>query len=170
MKNIQSEPVTTNIWDLIDAVLVINLEHRTDRWERIQQHTKNLIPQEKLHRVSAVLGKEVEGAGTKPWFRGRRRDAAWAGKAGCTLSHRKALETIVHSDWKTVLILEDDIEFISDFEKLSSNLANTLSAQSDDWDICYLGFTDPWGPFRKIKPINTIYSLYQIFGCLCAHA
>lgn len=169
MKNPPTKPTTEKLWDLIDAVLVINLDHRKDRWKQVQEHTADIIPQHKLHRISAVLGKELDGYGIKPWFRGKKRDPVWAAKAGCTLSHQKALEHTVNSGWETVLVLEDDIEFSPAFDDINQQLATALSNQSD-WDICYLGYTDPEGPFRKLSNIGEEHSLYQVFGCMTTHA
>ena len=74
---------------MIDAVIVINLDHRPDRWEEFQEHHGHQIPSDKLHRISGIFGQEITGFGEHPWFRGRDRDKVWAGKAGCTLSHRR---------------------------------------------------------------------------------
>ena len=74
----------------IDAILYINLAHRTDRKEHIL-HEIHKMTNENIHRIDAI-----------------KRDN---GALGCTLSHIKALEYILEHEWKTVLILEDDFTF-----------------------------------------------------------
>ena len=77
----------------IDALLYINLAHRTDRKDHILLELKKWgIDSSKIHRIDAV--HRTPGA------------------LGCGLSHIKALtEAFSHPEWKTVLILEDDFTF-----------------------------------------------------------
>lgn len=155
---------------LIDGVLVINLDHRPERWESFQEQVHGLIPAAKLSRVSAVLGKELPGFGQKPWFRNKKRDLTWAARGGCTLSHRRALEMARERGWKTVLILEDDVVLEENLSRLLPALATTLAAKDSTWDICYLGFTDPLPPFRHLGRLTPEHTLEQVFGCNTAHA
>ena len=79
--------------ECIDAILYINLAHRTDRKEHILLELQKWgIDSSKIHRIDAVL--KTPGA------------------LGCGLSHIKALtEAFSHLEWNTVLILEDDFTF-----------------------------------------------------------
>ena len=81
------------IMEHIDAILYINLAHRTDRKEHvIHEIHKICVDDSKIHRIDAIR--------TEP------------GALGCGLSHIKALEyAMAHPEWKTVLILEDDFTF-----------------------------------------------------------
>lgn len=82
--------------DQIDALLYINLEHRTDRNEHLLSELARIgWPKEKIHRVDAV--RHANGA------------------LGCGLSHIRCMELIqTHPEWKQVLVLEDDFTFRSD--------------------------------------------------------
>lgn len=155
-------------WNWIDAVFVINLDHRTDRWEMIRRQLPEAEARGKLHRITAYRGVDLPGYGQRPWFRGRAKDKNWAARAGCTLSHRAAIDQA--RQHKVSLILEDDALLIPEFAAAIAPLADLLQAQADKWDICYLGFTNPWGPYRRIGPIEGPHALYRIFGCSCAHA
>lgn len=157
-----------SFFDWVDAVLVINLDQRTDRWERFCNAAKDLIPQDKIIRISAVYGKDLPGYGQKPWFHGRKRDATWAARAGCTLSHKKALE--VAAGFPRCLILEDDIEWISGFPSISRHLPEKLISLTPQWGVCYLGYTDPMGPFRYRQSVDGDIHVCQVYGCNCAHA
>ena len=77
----------------IDAILYINLEHRTDRNEHILAEIQKVcMDTSKIHRINAV--KREPGA------------------LGCGLSHIEALTfALSHEEWNTVLILEDDFTF-----------------------------------------------------------
>lgn len=82
----------------IDAILYINLAHRADRKEHILMELQKWgVESSKIHRIDAV--HRTPGA------------------LGCGLSHIKALtEAFSHSEWNTILILEDDFTFRSDSE------------------------------------------------------
>jgi glycosyl transferase family 25 len=165
----KTETSKSGLWDQIDAVLVINLERNIDRWKQICNDAKDIIPQEKLHRLPAVPGHEVLGYGERPWFRGGWRADTWARRGGCVLAHRRALEMAHNSEWERVLILEDDAAICSDFEVCADELAAAIANSSLKWDVIYLGFTDAKGPFRAIKHLPCGRHLAQIFGCHCAH-
>jgi glycosyl transferase, family 25 len=158
------------LWDLIDAVLVINLDQRPERWSGLLAAASGLIPAGKIHRVPAILGRNLDGFGQRPWFRGRRRDQTWAARAGCMLSHRLALDIARNNNWKTVLVLEDDVEFSPDLLTLAGPMHDALTRLHDQWQVCYLGFTDPVGPFQTLARLDANHQLVRIYGCNCAHA
>ena len=160
----------TSLWDLVDAVLLINLDHREDRWKQFLTDSAGIIPPGKLHRIPAVLGKALPGYGSKPWFRGRKRDLTWAARAGCTLSHRRALALAQTSGWQTVLILEDDVAMDRSCCGMLPAIAASLAGHNNEWHICYLGFTDPVAPCRALQQIDGRHRLFEISGCSTTHA
>jgi hypothetical protein len=90
----------------IDSILIINIEHRTDRLGRCMNWLhESGVPEEKIHRVDAL------------YTPGR-------GHIGCMASHIRALETFLQSGNQIGLILEDDFEpfdipsFWSNYAKL----------------------------------------------------
>jgi GR25 family glycosyltransferase involved in LPS biosynthesis len=159
-----------SFWHAIDAVLVINLDHRIERWEQLRVESKDLIPPEKLHRVPAVLGSEIPGYGKAPWFRGGSRAKTWAGRGGCVLAHRRALEMAKRAGWERILILEDDAAFDEEFNNHLDSLETALFKSKLDWDICYLGFTEPQGPYNTLFRLSETRQLVRIYGCKCTHA
>ncbi len=160
--------VANSFWQLIDGAFVINLDQRADRWTQFQSATRDIIPAEKLHRLSACVGRELPGFGQRPWFHGGKRDSTWAGRAGCLQSHRRALLQAREKGWKTVLLLEDDAELGPNFASVANALAAAL--HQHDWQVCYLGFTEPWGPGRQLAKLNDTFALHQIHGCTTTHA
>jgi len=150
---------------LADGVLVINLDHRSERLEHFEKMARPVNCLRGWERIPAVNGVELPGYGLLPWFRNRKRDKGWAGRAGCTLSHRKAIEHARDRGWNTVLILEDDIQLGASFE---SDVAGFLKCESDhpgDWAVCYLGSSKPVGPCRKVRDMDSGRGLFRIFGC-----
>jgi len=155
-------------WQLIDGAFAINLDARPDRWAAFQAAAGPMIPVDKLHRLSARVGPDIAGFGARPWFRGGKRDKTWAGRAGCLLSHRAALLKSRELGWRTTLILEDDTALTPDFDNISGRLAMAL--RDNDWEICYLGFTEPWWPGRHIAAVYEQFALHQIHGATTTHA
>ena len=155
-------------WNQIDGVLVVNLDSRPDRWQGLQAATAGIIPAHKLHRLSATLGAALPGFGVPPWFRGRKRDKTWAGRAGCTLSHRAAIAHARQQGWRTLLILEDDIELTPALAEVLAALPAAL--QAANWQVCYLGFTDPVSPYRTLVNLPIGHRLCAVSGCSTTHA
>ncbi len=162
------QPQLDAFWEMVDGVLVVNLDSRPDRWQALQATTAAFIPPDKLHRLPATLGAALPGFGVPPWFRGRKRDKTWAGRAGCTLSHRAAIGHARQQGWRTVLILEDDIELEPALGEVLAALPQAL--QRADWDVCYLGFTDPVSPYREVAGLPAGHSLCAVSGCSTTHA
>jgi len=75
---------------MIDHVVYINLDHRTDRKEQIEKELHK-IPCQNVQRFSAI--REREGA------------------IGCTKSHIEVIKMAMSAGWKNVLVLEDDMVF-----------------------------------------------------------
>lgn len=94
----------------IDAILYINLDHRTDRKEHLLTELQKWgAPPSIIHRISAIQRTP--------------------GSLGCGLSHIKALtEALSHSEWKTVLILEDDFTFRSNSSEINTSIHQLLTS------------------------------------------
>ena len=150
---------------LADGILVINLDHRPERLERFAEMAGRMPQLEGWRRLAAVNGVELPGYGKAPWFRGRQRDKCWAGRAGCTLSHRKAIEHARDMGWDRVLILEDDVQVGPTFEADAADFIAATGSDDEAWDVCYLGASKPVGPCRKLGDLQGARALYQIFGC-----
>ena len=104
---------------MLDKIFYINLEHRTDRKESVEEELKKLnYPSEMIERVDAI-----------------KRDN---GALGCTLSHLKCLEIAMENDYECVMIVEDDLGFKENINEQSfRDLLDELKELSN-FDICSL--------------------------------
>ena len=105
--------------DYFDKVIVINLDRRTDRMEKLAPQLEKLDI--KYKRFSAVDGKKLD------------IDPIVAGLQ----SHLQVMKQIAG---QRVLILEDDAQFVEDFNEKFEKVMQTLP---EDWDIFYLGALVP---------------------------
>ena len=156
-------------WGKIDGVMVINLDDRPQRWQETLDELAAFPDAPAPFRMSAVRGVDLPGYGKPPWFRGRDGDIRWAGRGGCTQSHRKAMQTARERDWRTFLVLEDDalLQPMRDLDfKLLEEL---LFVQHADWDVCYLGFSKALGGSLRLAETGAI-NLFEVLGCYTTHA
>jgi glycosyl transferase family 25 len=105
------------MFDFIEKVIYINLEHRKDRREHIEKQLL-CFPSEKIIRLDAIYEKEK-------------------GHIGCSKSHVAALKLAIENSWKNCLILEDDAVW-NKFE-LGSICLEKLS--QNNFDVIMLGGT-----------------------------
>jgi len=105
--------IDVEMWNFIDKVIYINLDHRTDRNEHMKQMTQTFG--DKVSRFSGI--KLQHGA------------------IGCTLSHISVLRMAIKNNWNNVLIMEDDAEW-NDFEKGYITLKKLAS---NPYDVIMLG-------------------------------
>lgn len=167
MTNPESTPAQAK---LLDGVVVINLDHRPERLERFAKQAAEIPSFTGWLRIPAIDGSRLPTFGQLPWFRGRERDKAWGGRAGCTLSHRNAIKTAKEHGWNSVLIFEDDVNFGNDPHTLEERISNAMHSEGDDWQILYLGSSEVIGPSRTLGELEGARSLYETQGCIGAFA
>ena len=104
---------------MIDKIIYINMDARTDRNERILTELERIgFAKEKIQRFSA---SSYQGCPN----------------TGCLVSHASVLEMAYDMDLKNVLVLEDDFVFIDDAEKVRNDLT-TFFEREMDWDVLML--------------------------------
>ena len=103
--------------EVVDAVLYINLEKRTDRREALLKELDRMdFPAELVHRINATEDKRC-------------------GHLGCVDSHLRAIAYALDKGFKRVLILEDDFQFVLAKERILYMLQTFLAAQENRWDV-----------------------------------
>jgi hypothetical protein len=119
------------IYNLFDAVYVINLKRRKERLDQFNRHIADLKggwPFKPITVFEAVDG-DAEG-----------KNSTW----GCRESHAKVLKYAIEQGQTNILILEDDAYFTDDF---SSKITEFLS-KVPEWDGLWLG-NEHRGNFEK---------------------
>ena len=116
----------------IDKVIYINLEHRLDRKQGIEDELSNFNIQ--FERFNAF---------STPDF----------GILGCTKSHLEVIKLAKANNYKNILIFEDDFKFIVSKEDFENNI-NLLFDNKIAFDVCMLSY-------NIIKCENTNYEYLQ---------
>jgi len=126
----------------LDQIYVINLNRKPENKKRITARLKDAKLLSKTTCYSAVDGKVLADKKLKKW--GVTIDTSWEdpystrpitkGEIGCALSHYFVWKKIAKSNYKNVLILEDDANFGSDLKQKFNKLN-----PPKDTDLIYLG-------------------------------
>ncbi|MEM9348002.1 MAG: glycosyltransferase family 25 protein [Planctomycetota bacterium] len=169
------EPLSP-FWQQIDAAMVVNLAHRTDRWERIHGILSKHLPEDRIVRVDAIKGVDLPGYKQTPWFRDHTPEKVSivkAGAAGCCLSHRKAIEMARHAGYRRILLLEDDADFQNEVDGLEGDAVAGVLQDESSWDMLYLGYYQKYNKHyvaKRIEIDGKPFELRRIRGPLMLHA
>jgi glycosyl transferase family 25 len=134
--------------DYFDKIYCINLDRRTDRWERCQEIFSKINLN--VERFSAIDGS------VDNYNLGYPYDSELAG----AISHTKVIEKAVELNIKNVLILEDDVDFIDNLENFFSDLIKLVPK---DWDGILFGGNHVGGYSHindSVVKVNRSYALH----------
>jgi GR25 family glycosyltransferase involved in LPS biosynthesis len=95
----------------------INLDHRTDRKQHIENQLEQIRMTDNVTRFNAIKNAN--------------------GRIGCSLSHLKCLQMAKEAKWESVMILEDDILFMLP-DKFVENANSFFSNKQNKWDVLLL--------------------------------
>lgn len=105
------------VWDFFEEIWCINLDHRTDRWEKVQGEFNSVGVLERVQRFSAI----------------RHED----GRIGLIQSNISIIKNAKEKCLKNVLIFEDDVHFLDNaIETLEKAIEQIGSLK---WSLLYLG-------------------------------
>lgn len=157
------------ILEHIDGIAVINMDTRPDRFAQFMEKAGVYLPEEKIHRVSAVVGRELPTYGKAPWFTERTGERAgfWGGTGGCALAHRKAIEWAKAQKLRQVLVFEDDV-IIEPHEGAAALLERAMAELTGPY-MLYLGYNRP-SPYGHCCMNNSGMELWKTDGVIAAHA
>lgn len=134
--------------DFFDKIYCINLDKRIDRWEECQKIFSKFNLE--VERFSAMDGsKDNYGLGY-PY------DSELAG----SISHTRVIEKAKELKLKNVLILEDDVDFIDNLEKLFTEYVKQLP---NGWDGLLFGGNHVCGGTtvtNNLMKVNRSYALH----------
>ena len=142
--------------DLFDALYIINLPARTDRKaEMLEQFRRAGLTQPSPPRVFFEAIRP-QGQGGFPTI----------GARGCFLSHLGVLKAALSAGHSSILVLEDDLDFVDDFHAAFAARAPAL--RESPWDIAYLGLlkvTPPLAPAQgivEVPPGSAVLGLHMV--------
>lgn len=122
--------------DILQNTFYINLEHRTDRLEHVQNELKKI----------GIKGERFNAIKTK------------SGAIGCTLSHIKCLELAKERNYEEVFICEDDITFTNP-KLFLENLQKFCDNDDIMWDVLIIGG-------NNVPPYKQYYDYCaRVFNC-----
>lgn len=119
------------------GVYLINLDSSTDRLAQASAELKKHNID--FERISAVDGRQLD-VKTYAGYNSTRSNA-YTGRnligaeIGCYLSHKKALETFVSSEYEYALILEDDLNIVDDFNEILAQTFQYLDTNTLNWAV-----------------------------------
>lgn len=134
----------------IDKIYCINLNKRKDRWEETQKELKKFNLLDRVCRYPAVDGKLIEN-----------KTHMLLGEYGLILTHIKLLTEAVTNGYENIIIFEDDIEFINDFQNIDEYIEKT----PEDYDILYLGgnhIKEPTKINDRISRVNRTFTTHAM--------
>ena len=159
--------VHNNFSDRISEAHVINLDRRSDRYEKF---LKNHDWAGHVERFSACEGKNMKLSPSIARLLGPN-DFLWKKAiAGCAMSHLKLWYDLANEKphIENYLIMEDDARFEKDW--ISGAWANACDKIPDDYDVLYLGGVLPpnrsafYGLLEQVNESWARVSKNQIFG------
>ena len=175
------------VFDYFDKVFVINLDHRTDRWANVIKEFNrfeitnyercsgvkidfNDIPSHWYNQMTSpeqylkeVKTDEKDGSTKKEWNPSYIR-----GSIGCKLSHQKIITLAKERGYENILILEDDVEFLPDLNKVNDILSNSLKElkKIPDWYMLYLSGNH----LKQPIPVKNMKNIHKCITTLTTHA
>ena len=118
----------------IDNIYVINMDKDTDRLNNIYKEcNKNNI---KFERFTGIDASKLSIKEKNKYVTQFCQNFCTNSMIGCGISHIKIYEDVIKNNYNNVLILEDDVNFINNFNKI---LNKVLEELPKNYDILYIG-------------------------------
>lgn len=110
--------------DFFSKLYVINLDRRPDRYQQVS---------DEFNKIGAIV-ERIPGIDGKTLSTSRRgmRQGAYA----LLLKHIELIKNASINKYENIIIFEDDVSFVPDFNKKFNEKIKYLP---DDWDLFYLG-------------------------------
>ena len=124
----------------IDKIYIINLKHRTDRWEKcLEQLNKYNITN--FERFDAIC-PDINNIDKSQYKNFNDKSKKYlTGAMGCKLSHYNVIQNAKKQNYNQVLILEDDFLLCQNFIEKYNELIKVLENENIDLNMFYLGFS-----------------------------
>lgn len=127
-----------HLGDYFDRVFIINLKSRPDRWDRIEKHLRRhrITNYERFEAVKFREDDDLPRASIEAMTPRPDIPNYTLGALGCKLSHLGIIELASHRGYRSVLVLEDDAEFLPSARR---TIDRALREIEPDWGMLYLG-------------------------------
>ena len=129
---------------IIEHTYVINLDTRSDRLFRTDRYLKKI--NFSYERIPGVVPSYDEFDNIKK----EGSNITSIGALGCIKSHINVLRNAIKNQYKSILILEDDIVPIKTFDLKNTNIPK-------EWDILYLGCSQHNCSSQQLKMYDNYY-------------
>ncbi len=142
------------IIEYFDRTVIINLPERLDRRTETIQEFKRIgwpIQNNKINFFNATRPTEAAGFPS-------------IGARGCLLSHLNAIKKAKNDGCSNILILEDDISFLSNINSITNEILKLLP--NTNWGFLYLGheYTSALQPTEILVKITTPLPLTHCYA------
>jgi glycosyl transferase family 25 len=128
MKADEKSNIGSSVLEFFDKIYIINLPSRKDRLTEIIKQLEYIgidLPSNKIKIFEAIRPS-------------RKDDWPTIGAKGCFLSHLGVLKDAQKNKYEKILVLEDDVNFVENFNDLIETTIIQLNNTS--WDILYGGY------------------------------
>ncbi|WP_312566852.1 glycosyltransferase family 25 protein [Comamonas sp.] len=138
-------------------IFFINLDRDAPRRELLQQQFKALSVQG--HRLEAVWWANLTEEEQTRWYSSALNARQYYkplvnGEKGCYASHIKAWQQLLESDAPAMVVLEDDVQLLPDFQETTQAIAQ----MEQSWDMIKL----IGRPQEKIKTARQLTSTHRL--------
>lgn len=130
-----------------DKIYCINLDRRTDRWEKCKEQFDKLGIE--VERFSAIDGNTLEYNNKK----------LLPGEIGIIRSNLELVKKAKENKYNNILIFEDDVEFTDEFNEKFEKYFKQVPA---DWCFLYLGGNHVGGTHPVNRNLHKIVHSYAI--------
>lgn len=129
---------------MFERVYCISLERRADRYEEFLKRLPQPWPFEEIRKFTAIDGSKVS---PPSWW--KQGPGAW----GCYQSHLAIIQECMNAGVKSVLIMEDDCQFVDNFLERWQQESQSLP----EWEQLYLGGQLLKSHVTPVKKLNDIF-------------
>ena len=152
--------------DYFDKIFIINLERRPDRLESVIRNSKfyefefelfYAIDGKSINKDSLINDERIEIKNSDFY---NEINSYFLGQLGCILSHLSILKYCKENNIKSVLILEDDVEFAENFNDKFTKFTEVFDKE---WDMIYfsgslINTSDVYETYHKLNSCHTTHS------------
>jgi GR25 family glycosyltransferase involved in LPS biosynthesis len=131
-----------------DRVVCVCVDKRANEWGRLETQlaSRNVVMEKFIVGEGKILPKhlynQIDPTESKPGYEGRAYP--------CFISHKNIIKKAKEDNLKNILMLEDDCEFLPEFDEILEKGSKQLEKAGAAWDLLYLGANHTWGVTEKV--------------------